>query len=98
MELVRAEPPLCVLVPGGGSLVQCLGCGWRGVPVRSGCPVCVEVPMTDVMRELEQLEREVRRPPPARGPVRQRVTGPGAGRNDPCPCGSGAKFKRCCGG
>lgn len=22
---------------------------------------------------------------------------PAAGRNDPCPCGSGAKFKRCCG-
>jgi uncharacterized protein YecA (UPF0149 family) len=20
-----------------------------------------------------------------------------AGRNDPCPCGSGAKYKRCCG-
>ncbi|MFA5681342.1 MAG: SEC-C metal-binding domain-containing protein [Hydrogenophaga sp.] len=19
------------------------------------------------------------------------------GRNDPCPCGSGAKFKKCCG-
>jgi uncharacterized protein len=23
--------------------------------------------------------------------------GPQAGRNDPCPCGSGKKFKRCCG-
>jgi hypothetical protein len=23
---------------------------------------------------------------------------PGAGRNEPCPCGSGKKFKRCCGG
>lgn len=23
--------------------------------------------------------------------------GPRAGRNDPCPCGSGKKFKRCCG-
>lgn len=22
---------------------------------------------------------------------------PGVGRNDPCPCGSGKKFKRCCG-
>lgn len=21
----------------------------------------------------------------------------GAGRNDPCPCGSGRKFKKCCG-
>jgi SEC-C motif-containing protein len=24
-------------------------------------------------------------------------TGPRTGRNDPCPCGSGKKFKRCCG-
>jgi uncharacterized protein YecA (UPF0149 family) len=23
---------------------------------------------------------------------------PQAGRNDPCPCGSGKKYKRCCGG
>ena len=23
---------------------------------------------------------------------------PGVGRNDPCPCGSGRKFKKCCGG
>ena len=22
---------------------------------------------------------------------------PGPGRNDPCPCGSGRKVKRCCG-
>lgn len=22
---------------------------------------------------------------------------PDAGRNDPCPCGSGTKFKKCCG-
>jgi SEC-C motif-containing protein len=24
--------------------------------------------------------------------------GPKIGRNDPCPCGSGRKFKKCCGG
>lgn len=23
---------------------------------------------------------------------------PKTGRNDPCPCGSGKKFKKCCGG
>ena len=26
------------------------------------------------------------------------VPGNMPGRNDPCPCGSGKKFKRCCGG
>jgi SEC-C motif-containing protein len=27
----------------------------------------------------------------------QRVLAVKAGRNDPCPCGSGQKFKKCCG-
>ena len=28
--------------------------------------------------------------------VPQRRSGPKVGRNDPCPCGSGRKFKKCC--
>ena len=27
-----------------------------------------------------------------------RRQGPKVGRNDPCPCGSGSKYKKCCGG
>jgi len=27
----------------------------------------------------------------------QRLKSRGAGRNEPCPCGSGNKFERCCG-
>ncbi len=30
------------------------------------------------------------------GPAPKRGTGPKAGRNDPCPCGSGKKYKQCC--
>ncbi|MCL1919123.1 MAG: preprotein translocase subunit SecA [Peptococcaceae bacterium] len=30
-------------------------------------------------------------------PKQPRRTGPQIGRNDPCPCGSGLKYKRCCG-
>jgi uncharacterized protein YecA (UPF0149 family) len=26
-----------------------------------------------------------------------KAAGPKVGRNDPCPCGSGKKFKSCCG-
>jgi preprotein translocase subunit SecA len=33
-------------------------------------------------------------PPAVRRPVR---VGPKVGRNDPCPCGSGKKYKKCCG-
>lgn len=31
------------------------------------------------------------------GPPPVRSAGPKVGRNDPCPCGSGKKFKHCCG-
>jgi uncharacterized protein len=29
-------------------------------------------------------------------PIRTKEAGPKAGRNDPCPCGSGKKYKKCC--
>jgi uncharacterized protein len=32
-----------------------------------------------------------------RGPAPRLGAAPTAGRNDPCPCGSGRKFKKCCG-
>jgi len=31
------------------------------------------------------------------GPVKTVVKGKEPGRNDPCPCGSGKKYKKCCG-
>lgn len=31
-----------------------------------------------------------------RQPVQQRIVGEKVGRNDPCPCGSGKKYKKCC--
>ncbi|MCB1800926.1 MAG: YchJ family protein [Gammaproteobacteria bacterium] len=30
-------------------------------------------------------------------PRTERLAGPKPGRNDPCPCGSGRKYKKCCG-
>jgi uncharacterized protein YecA (UPF0149 family) len=41
---------------------------------------------------LRQLSRRVPAPPPAPAADLPRV-----GRNDPCPCGSGKKYKKCCG-
>jgi len=32
-----------------------------------------------------------------RGATTVRNDAPKVGRNDPCPCGSGKKFKQCCG-
>ncbi len=31
-------------------------------------------------------------------PQKTKVSGEKVGRNDPCPCGSGKKYKKCCGG
>ncbi len=36
-------------------------------------------------------------PPLPDTPVEQAHAGQSVGRNDPCPCGSGQKFKKCCG-
>lgn len=59
--------------------------------------------------DLEQLEEECREDLPQavadiyrfwlakRGTATIRREAPKVGRNDPCPCGSGKKFKQCCG-
>ena len=50
--------------------------------------------------EARLRELAVRVPPPAVPPVAALEPEPAArsvGRNDPCPCGSGLKYKKCCG-
>jgi uncharacterized protein YecA (UPF0149 family) len=42
-------------------------------------------------REQRQAEAGARTSEPRR-------SSPNVGRNDPCPCGSGKKYKKCCGG
>ena len=44
----------------------------------------------DQERRLQETEAELAENEPYRNPFR------GVGRNDPCPCGSGKKFKSCC--
>jgi len=58
-------------------------------PVSERTDAILEVSMKEVaemMRAYEQSHETVRR------------EGPKVGRNDPCPCGSGRKFKKCCRG
>ena len=45
----------------------------------------------DKLEDLSDMKRALDPPEPARALPR-------VGRNDPCPCGSGAKFKKCCAG
>jgi uncharacterized protein len=47
----------------------------------------------DAIVEAREYWKILRNPPPQ---VRRDV--PKTGRNDPCPCGSGKKYKQCCGG
>jgi SWIM/SEC-C metal-binding protein len=44
----------------------------------------------DEPENVEDVEMLLNRPTPLRNPVK-------VGRNDPCPCGSGLKYKKCCG-
>jgi hypothetical protein len=59
-----------------------------------------EGPEEEADVDLEELaaQRDLLAPldglAPAEGPLR---SDPKVGRNDPCPCGSGKKFKKCCG-
>lgn len=47
--------------------------------------------------EFAKIGLEYRRPPSA-PPPRQPARSEKIGRNQPCPCGSGRKYKKCCGG
>jgi preprotein translocase subunit SecA len=58
--------------------------------------------MDDMEREfMRKKERELQAARMAGsgegGGVQQRRVGDKIGRNDPCPCGSGKKYKKCCG-
>lgn len=46
---------------------------------------------------LRELSRRVPPPPPQAHPQANDLNERRVGRNDPCPCGSGKKYKRCCG-
>ncbi|MCL1887966.1 MAG: preprotein translocase subunit SecA [Kiritimatiellaeota bacterium] len=48
-----------------------------------------------IMQKMRAAEQAQGQPPPKGVPIRNAA--PAAGRNDPCPCGSGKKYKKCCG-
>ena len=58
---------------------------------------CAEVvfPITQVIIEAFNAALDGRRPGEQQGTIVREQ--PKVGRNEPCPCGSGKKFKKCCG-
>ena len=101
------------VAPGGGGLQDQDQGGPAGVPVlRSGGgtdgngkrpPQAVATSMDDLeeafqRRKRRELEQARMAGAGDRQPVQQVVrSGAKIGRNDPCPCGSGKKYKKCCG-
>ena len=48
------------------------------------------------MFAINQIEKKARQARIREGRFQPRILKPEVGRNDPCPCGSGKKFKHCC--
>ena len=61
--------------------------GWKVI-------VGVEPSEPEELSDVERLLSGDASDPEAVSPVRRDVR---VGRNEPCPCGSGSKYKRCCG-
>ena len=57
--------------------------------------------LTEVLDTVERFVRSAPdvevKPPVAARPSSPLVRGPKIGRNEPCSCGSGKKYKKCCG-
>ncbi len=51
------------------------------------CTIDVDADQPEDIGDLELLQN----------PIKTRTVGTKTGRNAPCPCGSGQKFKKCCG-
>ncbi len=69
--------------------------GWRGHDLNDGEVENIQSAITPNVRDihafwLARREKET----PSSQPVRR--SEPRVGRNDPCPCGSGKKYKKCC--
>jgi len=91
---------------------SCLACPWL-VYCRGGCPkdrlcdprdggvshFCEAYRMffEHADADIKRLVAEWRRKNDAEEVRRRAATAGRGGRNDPCPCGSGRKYKRCCG-
>ena len=59
----------------------------------------IDLLLPGVAKAKSQLNRAVTSGPEGSGPQKpQQRSVPKVGRNDPCPCGSGKKYKKCHGG
>lgn len=69
----------------GFGIAGCVTCGWRGVPTILDGRRQTDCPLCSIDHALERRAMMV-----------AIEGGAKVGRNAPCPCGSGRKFKKCC--
>ena len=55
----------------------------------------MELPNEDIRKDMLAQLAELKKEMPTNSPAPAKK--PKVGRNDPCPCGSGKKYKKCCG-
>ncbi len=92
VEQLRAQP---ALTPGNGDGQASIALG-TGVMRRATTSVD-DMEADFQRRKRRELEQARMAGASDQGPVQQVVRGEKVGRNDPCPCGSGKKYKKCCG-
>ncbi len=85
LRAVAQQKPLVVYQKEGHALFEGLLAG-----IRHDVPAAIFRVSVRTSQRATQPQRPVVRPVPV-------SSGSKTGRNDPCPCGSGRKFKRCCG-
>lgn len=84
----------------GNGIAGCARCGWRGAPTWTGGEQTPKgMVLGFLLRTVTGAVRSTVCPACEAEPYRLagRVTAK-VGRNDPCPCASGRKFKKCHGG
>ncbi len=98
MQVIEAQQPVPQhMAPsnGDGNALAAVGTGSRRM--RQATTSIDEMEEAFQRRKKRELEQARMAGSGDQGPVQQVIRGDKVGRNDPCPCGSGKKYKKCCG-
>ncbi len=98
MQVIEASQPAAqraISDDGDGSALAAVGAGSRRL--RQATTTMDEMEEAFQRRKRRELEQARMAGSGDQGPVQQVIRGEKVGRNDPCPCGSGKKYKKCCG-
>jgi preprotein translocase subunit SecA len=104
MQILQRGEPLAAPAadrepsPAGGPVIHADGDGNGHRPPRGVSTSVDDLEEAFQRRKRRELEQARMAGAGDRQPVQQVVrSGAKIGRNDPCPCGSGKKYKKCCG-